>query len=340
MRVRMRIIFSILAGLFLTLTGAMAADESVVAKGVRVDTYTGWEESLFLSGGDCKLVIVHATGGRIANYSLNGENIIFENSATFGKTLVTTPGGFWVGGYQCDLGPEIRGLPDHPKIWMWPHRWRTPRENTVGLQSDPDLTVGIQLEKEIVMDPDSGELGVMQRMRNVIDKETSFCLWDRTLCKGGGFAIIPVNRKSRFKAGGSVRNTVEKKYSYDGNPPSDPRVKVLDGVLVAQAAGPAMKIGADSDAGWIAYTRGKLLFVKYFPYFPKGDYTDGGNSVEFYCDATVAELEPLSPEIKLQPRENYSFPEKWVLIELKDEVTTHAQARALVKRIPASPFKK
>lgn len=62
--------------------------------------------------------------------------------------------------------------------------------------------------------------------------------------------------------------------------------------------------------------------------------------MEFYCDSKVAELEPLSPEIKLKPGENYSFPEKWVLIELQDEVTTYAQARALVKRVPASPFKK
>lgn len=336
----MRNFFLILGGLLLTLASAGAAADAPVAKGVRVATYSGWEESMFLSGGDCKAVIVPATGGRIAHYSLNGENILFENPASFGKTLVNTPDGFWVGGYQCDIGPEIRGLPDHPKIWMWPHRWRTPRENTVGVLSEPDLTVGLQLEKEIVMDPDTGELGIVQRMRNVIDKETAFCLWDRTLCKGDGFAFFPLNRSSRFPAGWSIRNSVDKKYSYNGKDPSDARVKVLDGVLVTQAGGPALKVGADSDAGWIAYARGKLLFVKYFPFFPKGDYTDGGNSVEFYCDARIAELEPLSPEIKLKPGENYSFPEKWVLIELKDEVTTHAQARALVKRVPASPFKK
>ena len=249
--------FSILGGLLMAFTGALAAADAPVAKGVRVDTYTGWEESMFLSGGDCKAVIVPATGGRIAQYSLNGENILFENPASFGKTMVNTPEGFWVAGYQCDLGPEIRGLPDHPKLWMWPHRWRTPRENTVGLLSEHDLTVGIQMEKEIVMDPDTGELGLVQRMRNVIDRETAFCLWDRTLCKGGGFAFFPLNRSSRFPSGWSIRRTVDKKYSYNGKDPSDARVKVLDGVLVAQAGGPALKVGADSDAGWIAYMRAR-----------------------------------------------------------------------------------
>jgi hypothetical protein len=84
---------------------------------------------------------------------------------------------------------------------------------------------------------------------------------------------------------------------------------------------------------------GSLLFVKYFPYNRKGTYSDGGNSVEVYFDQRVAEIEPISPETKLQPGQNFSFPEKWVLIPLKKEVTTVEQARELVKRIKPSPFK-
>jgi hypothetical protein len=101
-----------------------------------------------------------------------------------------------------------------------------------------------------------------------------------------------------------------------------------------------MKVGADSDAGWIAYAREKMLFVKYFPVFPKANYSDGGNTVEFYCSDRVAELEPLSPEITLKSGENYTFPEKWTLIELDKEVTGYEQARGLVKQIPRSPFAK
>jgi hypothetical protein len=80
--------------------------------------------------------------------------------------------------------------------------------------------------------------------------------------------------------------------------------------------------------------------VKYFPYSPKGDYSDGGNSVELYFDKSVGELEPLSPEVTLKPGESYSFPEKWTLIELNDEVTTFEEARKLVKKVPPSPFKR
>ncbi|PYI81497.1 MAG: hypothetical protein DME26_19880, partial [Verrucomicrobia bacterium] len=171
------------------------------------------------------------------------------------------------------------------------------------------------------------------------DKEIAYCLWDRTLCKGGGYALFPLNPKSRFKAHWSIRRQSAGRYSYDGDNPADDRVRVIDGVLVTEAKGLPLKVGADSDAEWIAYARGKLLLVKYYPYFASGDYTDGGNSVEFYCDNRVAELEPLSPESRLKPNENYAFPEKWVLIQLESEVTSPEAARSLVRKIPPSPFK-
>ena len=103
----------------------------------------------------------------------------------------------------------------------------------------------------------------------------------------------------------------------------------------------SQKAGADSDAGWIAYTRGKILFVKYFPVFAQGNYSDGGNTVAFDCHSRGVELQPLSPETTLKGGGTYSFPEKWTLIELVDEVTTYEKARALVKQhIPPSPFAK
>ncbi|MBV8878338.1 MAG: hypothetical protein JO332_00100, partial [Planctomycetaceae bacterium] len=122
--------------------------------------------------------------------------------------------------------------------------------------------------------------------------------------------------------------------------PSHPGVKVLDGVLVARADGPSSKIGADSDGGWIAYARGKQLFVKYYPYFADGVYSDGGNSVELYFDPKVCELEPLSPEVPLAPGRAYEFMERWLVLPLEREATTWEEARELVKKIPPHPFRK
>jgi hypothetical protein len=226
--------------------------------------------------------------------------------------LLTTSN-FRAGGYQLDIGPELRGIPEHKWLWQGPWGARVPRPLAVHVFSDAERIVGVQLEKEFVIDPDTGELGITQQMRNILTNDVSYCLWDRTLCKGGGFAMFPLSSRSRFKAGWSLRQGGSvSEYRYEGDKPRDARVRVMDGVLVAQAKAlpeaPIMKIGADSDAGWIAYALGRVLFVKYFPVFAKANYSDGGNSVEFYCSAQVAELEPLSPEVTLKPGGTYSFP--------------------------------
>jgi len=306
-----------------------------------VKTYFGWPNCLVLEAADpeVRAIVAPAVGGRIVHYSHKGNNIIFENPASEGKTLANTKDGFWVGGHQCDLGPELRGIPDHKILWAGQYEGGANKDYTVTVISEPDATLGIQTGKEIVIDPEAGHLGIMQWMKNVSDKETSFCFWDRTLCKGGGFVFFPLNRKSRFPAKWSIRSKIDDQYVYDGKKPDSPNVKVIDDVLVAKTTGSATKVGADSDAGWIAYTRDRILFVKYFPYDPKGKYTDGGNSVELYFDQSVAELEPLSPEVKLNPGQTGSFPEQWVLIPLKKSITTFEEARALVRRVPRSPFK-
>jgi hypothetical protein len=320
---------------------ATAAETNQPALGVRVETFSAWDNALILSGGDCKAVLVPAVGGRVLHYSLNGDNILAQEPDSGGKTLAGTPEGFAVGGYQCDLGPGSRGIADHKALWLGAWRWTTPRPYLVSLQSEADPAVGIQLSKEIMMDPDSGQIGLQQRMTSVSKGEVAFCLWDRTVCRGGGFALLPLNRKSRLKAGWSMqRRDTAGKLSYDASPPADPRVRVLDHVLVMEAKGAALTLGADLDEEWIAYTVGRLLFVKYFPCFPKGTYPEGGHAALVSCDERRAELQPLSPEVKLKPGESYVFPEKWALQDLERSANSFAEARALVKRIPPSPFKK
>jgi hypothetical protein len=319
------------------LTIQSAPKPNALIKGIRLGTHTGWNNSFFFKGGKVEAVVVPAVGARILSYSLNGENILFEVPSSAGKVL-DAASDFWVGGYQADVGPELANVPDHKALWMGPYNWESLYERGVRFFSRSDTNIGVQLEKEILMDRKTGELGLNQILRNTSDHVISRCLWDRTLCKAGGYALFPLNKKSRFPAGWSLRRGSNGKYTYDGEHPESPNVQILDGVLVAKTPGPETKIGADSDAGWIAYTFGNLLFIKYFPYQPGQKYTDGGNSVELYFDDKVAELEPLSAEIPLRPGKVFSFPEKWVLRSLKQEVKSFEEARALVSQIPQNPF--
>lgn len=317
------------------------AQEKALPHGIESRRYTGWEECVFLNASEVPVqaIIIPAVGGRIINFSYDNDNILFENAASAGRTLSDNKGPFWASGYQCDVGPELGHIPKHDQLWIGPYTWKAPGDYSIQLSSEVDPNLGLATEKQILMSPDTGELGIVQRLRNESGSTKEYCLWDRSLCKGGGFALFPLNKHSRFKAGWSQRMTVGTNYIYNGDSPSLPQVHILDGVLVTETFGEASKVGADSDAGWVAYARGKLLFVKYFPYNRKGTYSDGGNSVEVYFDQRVAEIEPLSPQTKLESGQNFSFPEKWVLIPLKKEVTTIQQARDLVKRIKPSPFK-
>ncbi len=306
-----------------------------------VSPYKGWTEGLFFNSPETKVqaVVVPAVGGRILNYSVNTENILFENPLARGKTRDMVKD-LWVGGYQSDVGPEVRGILVHDQIWNGAWSWKRLGPFGVDLQSEPDATLGLRLKKKVLFDTDNGDLGLDQVLENTSSHPIKFCLWDRTLCRNGGFAFFPLNPRSRFPAKWSERRTNAGQYTYDGTTPSAPQVKIIDNVLFTETRGLATKIGADSDAGWVAYARGDLLFVKYFPYDPKGDYTDGGNSVEIYFDEAVVELEPLAAERTLKPGEQQAFPEKWSLIYLEKEVETLEDVRKLLPQIPPSPFRR
>src|SRR5881409_3820023 len=101
-----------------------AADKSgTLPEGVEVKTYFGWPNCLVLEAADPEVRAIGApgVGGRVVHYSLQGEDILFESPRSQGKTLFNTKDGLWVGGYQCYLGPELRGIADHPGLWVGPY---------------------------------------------------------------------------------------------------------------------------------------------------------------------------------------------------------------------------
>lgn len=308
-------------------------------KGIEVRNYQGWRESIYLNATEkaVQAVVVPGIGGRLVHFSLNGTNILFENFGSLGKTLFTGSN-LWFGGYQCQLGPDSRALAEEAEFYSKVNKWQLTGDFALKVSGASDSSPGVAIDKEFVLAPDTGDLGLIQRLRNTSDTERSFSMQDRTVCKNGGFVIVPLKPKSRFKNGWSYCYEFESQWVYDGDTPRVAQVQAKNGIMVVEARGPTTRVGADSDEGWIAYVRENVLFIKYFPTYPEGSYPDGGNTVFLSFDQRIMQFGPVSPEFKLAPGGEAIFPEKWVLIELSKEVTTPEQARKLVKKIRSSKF--
>jgi len=175
----------------------------------------------------------------------------------------------------------------------------------------------------------------MQWVDNKNPADVTLYLRDRTLCPTGGFVFFPLNPKSRFPAGWSLQRKAGEKLSFDGATPFCPKVRVIEGILVAKTDGDPQRLGADSNAGWIAYTRGKLLFVKFFNWYADGAYPDWGNTVETSWNGPSVELETRSPEAKLRRYNPYGFAGRWILLPLEEPATTFDQVHALAGRVIA-----
>ena len=324
------------------LPGPSAPAQKTDVRGITRAAYQGWPDAFHCETRDAapRAVVVPDLGGRVMAYGLRDQNLLWVNPETTGRSFKEGDAPFEPGGFRCDLGPEVGALPPHPALLLGRYEWSSKRRAVLTMRGPEDKTLGAQMGKEISFDPATGDLGFVHRVKNTSERLAAFTFWHRIACQPGGFAFFPLNPKSRFPSGWSMRREEGGRLRYDVESPTSPAVRILDGVLVVQTSGdaPAAKIGADSDGQWLAYALGKTLLIIQFPYYGNAIYSEAGNSVTVSWDGKTTELQPMSPESRLRPGKYYDFPMKWSLVELPAEVTTHEQARALVEKIPSSPF--
>jgi len=234
---------------------------------------------------------------------------------------------------------EVAADAAHPALVVGPWECSPKKNNLFNLTTSEDKTLGVELEKQIMFDPNSGDLGFQHRVKNMRDRDSAVCFWHRIALRPGGYVLVPVNKKSRFPNGWSIQKSAAGKLTWDYAPATMDGVRVIDGILVARTGtGGPIKIGVDSDAQWAAYVTGRTLFITHFPYYSTAVYSEGGNSVAIAWDERRTELQPMAPEARLRSRKSNDFPLKWSLVELPAEVTTPEAARALAAQVPASPF--
>ncbi len=312
---------------------AQTAAWTEMSKGVYSGSYSTWPKSVFMFARepDVQTVVVPSFGGRIVHYSLHGENVLVDSPEVGEKA-------FYLGGHQADVQSSRFKLPAHLVLAMGKADWQH-KPYTLRILGHADPALGLTMEKDIILDHETGDLALTQRIRNISLTNVSYAVWSRTFLKAGGFAVIPLNKKSRFEEGWLMHEVDKGSFVFDGERHVSLQVRKMDEFLVVFCDAEPTRVAADSNAQWLAYIYGDLLFVKYTPHFVGGNYSNNGNTVELYFDRDVAELQALSPEVELPPEGNYAFPEKWTITRLPKPVRSFKEAQKTAKGIPPPPFK-
>ena len=325
--------------LFLVLTLSLEAGAYAQRPGASISEYFGYENCVVLENANVRAVLTEHGGGRILEYSIDGNNAIYLDPAQRGLIFdgVTTSVG--PTGGRFDIGPE-RTIPAHPDLWMGKWRLVISGPRAARMVSAEDEATGVQLIRDFELDQHSSHLRVTQTIKNISNVDKHWAHWSRSFGTGGGVVLIPLTPESRFP---------NKYVMYGPGPvinyePHDTNIVERSGFLEVLGAPARPKLGMDSFAGWLAYAeKNDLLWIKRFPTYPDRPYKEiAGLTISiWYYEDQMTELEPIGPREQIAPGQSASFTEDWWLfpyehpeggkidlVELTSLVETYARVGA------------
>ncbi len=196
---------------------------------------------------------------------------------------------------------------------------------------------GLQLIMEVGLAPQSPTLTVRHGFRNLRDKDRRICIWALTAFDHTGMAVTPW----------SSRKESRKCVFYTTSDPSEPSLRLAKtgvGVdyRVPSKAG-CFKVGTDTDAGWVAFCRGRGAVLSRAPFDEYGQYPEGETPISFYnCgqtrDAGFCEMENLSELKPLPPGGTAWMEQKLTLLEINPTSdSVDANIEAIKKAFQGAP---
>lgn len=280
----------------------------------RTIDFHGYSRCLALENATTRVVLGPQCGGRVLSYARGGVEAIALDPAQAGWTW--RPGAAEIDpwGGRFDLGPEYT-LPPHPALWLGAWSAEADARGAVRLASAADPATGLQVVRELTLDPEGSHLRCTQRVTNAGPAPRTCCHWGRTLAPGGGIVVVPATPGGPLPHGW-VQYQTERRGLVDYFP-SDPSVRRRDGFLEVFGPPRHPKLCFDSTAGWLAYLLPPgLLFVKRWPASPARRSGEiGPFTLSVWCwQDRVCELEPIGPEEVLAPGATASFTEDWWLL--------------------------
>lgn len=313
---------------------AGARAEAVVKK---ID-YKGWKNCCELSNPLVRVVVVPAIGGRIMEYSIGGENVLWQNESELGVLRPSDVGRRWhnYGGYKAWNAPQaLWRTPDNDNFYDYapavnveliPH---SDQDSTSGIRVTcaPIRHLGFQFVREIALSDTTSRLRVTDTLRNISDHEIEWAPWGVAQVDAPCWIAFPLNERSKFGSGWSVmwpQNGVSTQMSRVGH----------IGILHWQ--GNIEKIGTDAIDGWMAYIKAQLGYVIRWSIQTAGaHYPDGGCSAQFFTSDKAlggyAEMETVAPIRKLAPGDQAVLTADWFLTRLNGETKDQADVMERLK---------
>ena len=313
---------------------ALPAFADVKVKNVN---YKGWADSVEVSNGEGKLVVVPAIG-RIMHYSFtDGENIIWTNPKLYSQVLTDKPrtsengkyiwanfGGDKVWPNQQSEFKRINGYSWPPDHWFDGSKHEVELlEDGVVITSPISDYNGARSVREIRMAPNGTRVQILQRIEKLKPSRIEplrYTVWNVTQIVPPEQTLFLLNSASRFDLGyyamAGNKSKTTKNFTVIGD----------IGVFLPDAK-ECQKVGADSDR-WLAAIVGNTVIAEFFKRIPTQIYPDRGSSAEVYTCHDYTELELLSPWVYLDVGQVLEHPISWALHRLPDALGTADQRRA------------
>ena len=298
----------------------------------RDEGFLGWR-AVHLDNGLVRAVVVPDVGGRVLQFWLREHAFLFVNRSLAGRLF--TPEENWgdgtIASWRNYGGNKTWPA---PQGWDGPDQWAGPPDPVLDsgrfqtlvaeplravVQSPPDPRTGLQITRELSLEPRAARARLRRTMRNVSQRPVRWSLWDvtqldcsATLPRGG-----PHHGNVASMVGGSAAERADEadfigaERMSDGvrpgcwmTVPVNPRSRFPNGYRVQygpqdnrqwrttqypglfgiEYAAELGKVGLDSTAGWVAFsdTRDEWAFVHQFAVDPGATYPDGGATVEVW----------------------------------------------------------
>jgi hypothetical protein len=303
---------------------------------IRQEPYLGWADAYRVSNGPVTVSAVPAAGGRVLEFSLDGQQSFWVNPALQGKLFpVPTRPATWdnwrnYGGYKLWPAPQSlwpKSVGDGPDPFLDGGAASVevlPRRG-LRLTGAPSLDMGLLFVRELELNAKTGVLTVQQRLRNIGSRPVDWSIWDVTQIPAPAWVFFPANPTSPHPNGILPLGDGQDQWTNEG------------GLIITEYRGMSGKIGADSRAGWMVGVVDDLAYIKRFPPRRAGaTYPDKGSTVEVYTSdksLPYIEMEVLSPIVHLEPGKETTYTETWALAKLRRSIRQRADVPGAVAEL-------